>query len=79
MKDLRVRQAMQLAIDLDLLQKRVMRGKSRNAGTLVAPQIPVTMPPSIRRSRPIRRRPSPSLRKQALKASSSTSTAPTLW
>ncbi|PVE52473.1 ABC transporter substrate-binding protein [Rhizobium rhizogenes] len=40
MKDLRVRQAMQLAIDLDLIQKRVMRGKSRNAGTLVAPQIP---------------------------------------
>ncbi|WP_416409091.1 ABC transporter substrate-binding protein [Agrobacterium rosae] len=40
MKDLRVRQAMQLAIDLDLIQKRVMRGKSRNAGALVAPQIP---------------------------------------
>ncbi|RWR31010.1 ABC transporter substrate-binding protein [Sinirhodobacter populi] len=40
MKDLRVRQAMQLAIDLDMIQKRVMRGKSRNAGTLVAPQIP---------------------------------------
>ncbi|UHS63042.1 ABC transporter substrate-binding protein [Agrobacterium vaccinii] len=40
MKDLRVRQAMQLAIDLNLIQKRVMRGKSRNAGALVAPQIP---------------------------------------
>ena len=40
MKDVRVRQAMQMAIDLDLIQKRVMRGKSRNAGTLVAPQIP---------------------------------------
>ncbi len=40
MKDLRVRQAMQFAIDLDLIQKRVMRGKSRNAGALVAPQIP---------------------------------------
>ena len=40
MKDVRVRQAMQLAIDLDLIQKRVMRGKSRNAGALVAPQIP---------------------------------------
>ncbi|KEA08271.1 ABC transporter substrate-binding protein [Rhizobium rhizogenes] len=40
MKDVRVRQAMQLAIDLDLIKKKVMRGKSRNAGTLVAPQIP---------------------------------------
>ncbi|CZT36971.1 ABC transporter substrate-binding protein [Rhizobium sp. 9140] len=40
MKDLRVRQALQLAIDLDLIQKRVMRGKSRNAGALVAPAIP---------------------------------------
>lgn len=40
MQDVRVRQAMQLAIDLDLIQSRVMRGKSRNAGTLVAPQIP---------------------------------------
>lgn len=40
MRDMRVRQAMQLAIDLDLIQSRVMRGKSRNAGTLVAPQIP---------------------------------------
>lgn len=40
MKDVRVRQALQLAIDLDLIQKKVMRGKSRNAGALVAPQIP---------------------------------------
>ena len=40
MKDIRVRQAMQLAIDLDLINKKVMRGKSRNAGALVAPQIP---------------------------------------
>lgn len=40
MTDVRVRQAMQLAIDLDVIHQRVMRGKSRNAGTLVAPQIP---------------------------------------
>lgn len=40
MNDLRVRQAMQLAVDMDLIQSRVMRGKSRNAGTLVAPSIP---------------------------------------
>ncbi|MEI4485347.1 ABC transporter substrate-binding protein [Frigidibacter sp. MR17.14] len=40
MQDIRVRQALQMAIDLDLIQKKVMRGKSRNAGTLVAPQIP---------------------------------------
>lgn len=40
MNDLRVRQAMQMAIDMDLIQRKVMRGKSRNAGTLVAPSIP---------------------------------------
>lgn len=40
MNDLKVRQAMQMAIDLDLLRDKVMRGKSRNAGTLVAPSIP---------------------------------------
>jgi peptide/nickel transport system substrate-binding protein len=38
--DIRVRQAIAHAIDFDLIQKRVMRGKSRNTGTLVAPQIP---------------------------------------
>ncbi len=40
MNDLRVRQALQLAIDLELIQKKIMGGKSRNAGTLVAPSIP---------------------------------------
>ncbi len=40
MLDLRVRQALWHAIDLDTLQKRVMRGKSRNTGTLVAPPVP---------------------------------------
>jgi peptide/nickel transport system substrate-binding protein len=40
MTDLRVRQAMQASIDLVLLRDRVMRGKSRNAGLLVAPGIP---------------------------------------
>lgn len=40
MNDLRVRQAMQLAVDMDLIHEKVMRGKSRNAGTLVAPAIP---------------------------------------
>ncbi|MDO5703577.1 MAG: ABC transporter substrate-binding protein [Paracoccus sp. (in: a-proteobacteria)] len=38
--DLRVRQAFELALDKDLIQKRVMRGKSRNAGTIIAPEIP---------------------------------------
>ncbi|WP_202411649.1 ABC transporter substrate-binding protein [Paracandidimonas lactea] len=37
---LEVRQALQHAIDLNLLKKRVMRDKSRVAGTLVAPEIP---------------------------------------
>lgn len=40
MNDLRVRQAMQMAVDMDLIHDKVMRGKSRNAGTLVAPSIP---------------------------------------
>jgi peptide/nickel transport system substrate-binding protein len=39
-KDLRVRQALYQAIDIDQLQARVMRGKSRNAGAVVAPPIP---------------------------------------
>lgn len=38
--DLKVRQAFELAIDRDLIQKRVMRGKSRSAGVIVAPDIP---------------------------------------
>ena len=40
MNDLRVRQAMQMAVDMELIHDKVMRGKSRNAGTLVAPAIP---------------------------------------
>ncbi len=39
-KDLKVRQALYQAIDMDQLQKKVMRGKSRNAGAVVAPPIP---------------------------------------
>ena len=38
--DLKVRQAFALAIDKDLIRDRVMRGKSRSAGTIVAPDIP---------------------------------------
>jgi peptide/nickel transport system substrate-binding protein len=38
--DLRVRQALWHAIDLDSIQTRIMRGKSRNAGTMVAPAVP---------------------------------------
>lgn len=40
MLDKRVRQAMWQAIDLDTIQKRVMRGKSRNIGLMVAPPVP---------------------------------------
>ena len=40
MLDVKVRQAMWHAIDLDTIQKRVMRGKSRNTATLVAPPVP---------------------------------------
>jgi peptide/nickel transport system substrate-binding protein len=38
--DLRVRHAFAHALDLNLIQKRIMRGKSRTAGTIVAPEIP---------------------------------------
>ena len=38
--DLKLRQAVAHAIDAELIHKRVMRGASRVAGTLVAPQIP---------------------------------------
>lgn len=40
LKDKRVRQALYQAINIDQIQSRVMRGKSRNAGALVAPAIP---------------------------------------
>ena len=38
--DLRLRQAVAHAIDLNLIRDRVMRGRARVAGALVAPQIP---------------------------------------
>lgn len=40
LKDKRVREAMYRAIDIDVIQKRAMRGLSRNTGALVAPAIP---------------------------------------
>lgn len=40
LRDVRVRRALWMAIDMDTIQRRVMRGKSRNVGTLVAPPIP---------------------------------------
>jgi peptide/nickel transport system substrate-binding protein len=39
-KDIRVREALYRAIDIDAIQKRAMRGLSRNTGALVAPAIP---------------------------------------
>jgi peptide/nickel transport system substrate-binding protein len=38
--DVRVRRALAMGIELDTIHRRIMRGKSRNVGTLVAPQIP---------------------------------------
>ncbi len=38
--DLRVRQALWHAVDLDTIQRRIMRGKSRTVGALVAPPVP---------------------------------------
>ena len=43
-RDKRVRDALYQAIDIDSLQKRVMRGLSRNTGSLVAPAIPGYIP-----------------------------------
>jgi peptide/nickel transport system substrate-binding protein len=40
LKDVRVRKALYYAIDIDSIQKRIMRGMSRNAGLYVAPEIP---------------------------------------
>ena len=44
LKDKRVREAMYRAIDIDAVQKRAMRGLSRNTGALVAPAIPGYIP-----------------------------------
>jgi peptide/nickel transport system substrate-binding protein len=44
LKDKRVREAMYRAIDIDAVQKRAMRGLSRNTGALVAPAIPGYLP-----------------------------------
>ena len=38
--DKRVRQALWKAVDLDSIQRRIMRGKSRNVAAMVAPPIP---------------------------------------
>jgi peptide/nickel transport system substrate-binding protein len=38
--DLRVRQALWHGVDLETLDKRIMRGKARIAGTMVAPPVP---------------------------------------
>lgn len=38
--DVRVRRAMNQALNMDLIAKKVMRGMSRNAGILVAPPVP---------------------------------------
>jgi peptide/nickel transport system substrate-binding protein len=40
LRDRRVREAMYRAIDIDNLQRRVMRGLSRNTGAVIAPAIP---------------------------------------
>ncbi len=48
-KDKRVREALYRAIDIDTLQKRVMRGLSRNTGALVAPAIPGYAPEQDKR------------------------------
>ncbi|MBK1869368.1 ABC transporter substrate-binding protein [Taklimakanibacter albus] len=42
--DAKVREALYRAIDIDVLQKKVMRGLSRNTGSMVAPAIPGYVP-----------------------------------
>jgi peptide/nickel transport system substrate-binding protein len=44
LKDKRVREALYRAIDIDAVQRRAMRGLSRNTGSLVAPAIPCYVP-----------------------------------
>lgn len=44
LKDKRVREALYRAIDIDAVQRRAMRGLSRNTGSLVAPAIPGYVP-----------------------------------
>lgn len=39
LKDLRVRKALYHAINMDLIRDRIMRGKSRNTGALIAPAV----------------------------------------
>lgn len=40
LKDIKVRKALYQSLDMDMMQKKVMRGLSRNTGALVAPAIP---------------------------------------
>ncbi|MEQ9673669.1 MAG: ABC transporter substrate-binding protein [Roseovarius indicus] len=40
LKKQKVREALQLAINMELIRDKIMRGRSRNAGLLVAPQVP---------------------------------------
>ena len=40
LQDVRVRQAFEHAIDMDLIRERIMRGKSRVSGALIAPEVP---------------------------------------
>lgn len=40
LQDIRVRRAIKHAIDIDLIQERIMRGKSRNTAALIAPEVP---------------------------------------
>jgi peptide/nickel transport system substrate-binding protein len=42
--DLKVRQALYQTTNVDQLQQKVMRGKSRSAGAVVAPPIPGSVP-----------------------------------
>ncbi len=44
LKDKRVREALYRAIDIDAVQRRAMRGLSRNTGAIVAPAIPGYVP-----------------------------------
>lgn len=44
LNDIKVREAMYRSIDIDALQKKVMRGLSRNTGSMVSPAIPGYVP-----------------------------------
>src|SRR6185437_10066422 len=69
-KDLRVRQALYAAIDIDAIKRTLMRGLSVPTGELVTPRCTGTTPPRTRGRRSTSRRPRRCSRKRAIRTAS---------